>query len=85
MITTKTKELSKPVYEFIISTIVSQHRGPTVREIQNKFDLSSTSMVNGILRRLERLGHIRRSGKSRGIRVVGLKVRRTKRVRDIEW
>src|SRR4030042_5832475 len=44
---------------------------PSIRDIQDIGDFSSTSVVNYYLEQLESMGHIKRSGRvSRGIRLV---------------
>jgi repressor LexA len=59
------------IFDFIAHTI--KHRGapPTIREIMDKFSISSTNGVRTTLAALEKKGHIRRHARlSRGIELV---------------
>ncbi|HUG70111.1 MAG TPA: transcriptional repressor LexA [Pirellulaceae bacterium] len=64
------------VYEFIRDKIVNRGYGPTVREIGERFDISSPNGVMCHLKALEKKGMIRRSpNKSRAIELTKQAVR----------
>ena len=61
-------ERQQAIYEFIAQTIKSRGAPPTIREIMEVFDISSTNGVRTTLAALEKKGHIRRHARlSRGI------------------
>ena len=67
--------------DFLRDFVEDKGYPPTVRDIQRGCDISSTSVVDYNLRILEREGHIRRDQDvSRGIELLGGRVRRTARV-----
>jgi len=57
------------ILDFIVESIRDRGYPPTIAEIGEKFDISSTNGVNDHLLALERKGFIERSSKARGIRV----------------
>ena len=60
------------ILEFVERFLDENNMPPTVREIKDELKISSTSVVDYNLRGLEEKGQvIRRSGKSRGIELVG--------------
>lgn len=62
------------IYSFIEDTIDERQYPPTVREIQDRFGIKSTSSVAYYLNKMEAMGYIKRSKqKSRGIEIVGSK------------
>lgn len=62
------------IYSYIEDTIDERQYPPTVREIQDRFGIKSTSSVAYYLNKMEEMGYIRRSKqKSRGIEIVGSK------------
>ena len=69
----------KAVYEFVSDKIINRGYGPTVREIAEKFGISSPNDVMCHLRALEKKGLIRRSpNKSRAIELSREAVRESK-------
>lgn len=61
-------ERQQAIYEFISRTIKSRGAPPTIREIMEVFEISSTNGVRTTLAALEKKGHIRRHARlSRGI------------------
>ena len=62
----------KEILDFVRSFMLKNHgHSPTYREIQNELGLSSPSVVNYHLKKLEEEGHLRLShGKSRLITLV---------------
>ena len=61
-------ERQQAIYEYIAETITSRGAPPTIREIMDEFDISSTNGVRTTLAALEKKGHIRRHARlSRGI------------------
>lgn len=69
----------KAVYEFVSDKIINRGYGPTVREIAEKFGISSPNGVMCHLRALEKKGLIRRSpNKSRAIELSREAVRESK-------
>ena len=69
--TTKLTARQKAVFEFIAGYIETNIRPPTVREIGDRFKLSSTGSVRTYLEALARKGYIgRHPGISRGITVL---------------
>ena len=59
------------IYDFIARIIRSRGAPPTIREIMDEFEISSTNGVRTTLAALERKGHIRRHPRlSRGIELV---------------
>ena len=62
------------IYEYIKKYSKENHMPPTVREIGNHFDISSTNGVRSILAALIKKGYINRSPRlSRGIEIVNTK------------
>lgn len=62
------------IYEFIEETLAYRQYPPTVREIQDRFNVKSTSSVAYYLKKMEELGLLKRSKlKSRGLEIVGSK------------
>ncbi len=60
------------ILEFIEEFLRENHYPPTVRDIQNGCEISSTSVVDYNLRILQREGHLRRQADvSRGIELLG--------------
>ncbi len=58
----------REIYDFIRDNITTNHLPPTIREIGEKFGMSSTNSVRDVLNALQRKGFIkRRAGISRGI------------------
>ena len=70
----KRKEMTarqEEIYEYIKKYSKENHMPPTVREIGNHFDISSTNGVRSILAALIKKGYINRSPRlSRGIEVI---------------
>ena len=67
-----TRELTgrqSAILDFIVDSIRDRGYPPTIAEIGEEFDISSTNGVNDHLLALERKGFIERSSKARGIRV----------------
>lgn len=64
-ISEKVRERDRLVYERICSLVQENGRFPTVRELMSEVGLSSPSMVQGVLVRLEEQGLIERQGKHR--------------------
>jgi repressor LexA len=65
-------ERQREIYEFIRTTLAARRIPPSMREIGEKFGISSTNGVEGHLAALERSGLIiRERGKSRGISLAG--------------
>ena len=63
-------EKQRRVFEFIKSQIIKDNRPPTLREIGEEFDWSSTGSVRDVLRALAKKGFIEQDARvSRGIRV----------------
>jgi repressor LexA len=61
-------ERQQAIYEFIAQTIKTRGAPPTIREIMEVFEISSTNGVRTTLAALEKKGHIRRHARlSRGI------------------
>ncbi len=64
----------KRVYDCIAESIALRGYAPSVRDLCDELGYKSTSTVHLYLRRLEELGYIRKEdGKSRAIRLVGMK------------
>ena len=62
------------IYSFIEETLAERQYPPTVREIQDKFGIKSTSSVAYYLNKMEELGYIKKSKqKSRGLEIIGSK------------
>lgn len=62
------------IFTYIEETVTERQYPPTVREIQEKFDIKSTSSVAYYLKKLEDLGYIKRTKqKSRGIELISAK------------
>jgi SOS-response transcriptional repressor LexA len=62
-------QLELKILIFIKNKLLKEYLPPTIREIQKHFKISSTSVVTYHLRKLERLGYIKRiKGLSRGIK-----------------
>jgi repressor LexA len=60
------------ILDFIVKFLDENTMPPTVREIKDELNISSTSVVDYNLRGLEEKGYVtRRGGKSRGIELVG--------------
>jgi len=69
----KLTERQREIYEFIVSMIREKGYPPTIREIGERFGISSTNGVRTNLNALVRKGYIRRKPfLSRGIELVGL-------------
>ena len=67
----KLTDRQKTIYDFIARIIRSRAAPPTIREIMEEFDISSTNGVRTTLAALEKKGHIRRHARlSRGIELV---------------
>ena len=70
----KRKEMTarqEEIYEYIKKYSKENHMPPTVREIGNHFDISSTNGVRSILAALIKKGYINRSPRlSRGIEIL---------------
>lgn len=61
-------ERQQAIFEYIAETITSRGAPPTIREIMEVFNISSTNGVRTTLAALEKKGHIRRHARlSRGI------------------
>jgi len=62
------------IYQYIEETLTVRQCPPTIREIQDKFDIKSTSSVAYYLKKMEdnRLIHVNRQ-KSRGLEIIGSK------------
>ena len=61
----------REIYEFIREAVRAENRPPTMREIGDRFSISSTNGVREVLETLERKGYIRRAPfLSRGIELV---------------
>ena len=61
-------ERQQAIFEYIADTITSRGAPPTIREIMEVFNISSTNGVRTTLAALEKKGHIRRHARlSRGI------------------
>ena len=75
MARTRSKKLSdrqKRILKFIADFIDEHHYPPTVRDIQNGCEVSSTSVVDYNLRILQREGHLKRTAEvSRSIELIG--------------
>ena len=56
----KLTERQQMIYDFIAETIRSRVAPPTIREIMDVFEISSTNGVRTTLAALEKKGHIRR-------------------------
>ena len=64
-------ERQRAIYEFIARTVRSRGAPPTIREIMEAFEITSTNGVRTTLAALEKKGHIRRHARlSRGIELV---------------
>ena len=68
---TKTQQ---QVYQFLIDFIKENHYPPTIREIQNKFEYSSSNSVISHLKKLELKGYIIRSDSKSGTKVRTLRL-----------
>ena len=67
----KLTERQQHIYVFIARTIKSRGAPPTIREIMEEFDISSTNGVRTTLAAIEKKGYIRRLARlSRGIELV---------------
>lgn len=67
----------REIYDFISETIKRDGYGPTVRDIRASLGIKSTATVHLYLSKLEDKGYIvREQGKSRTIRIDGVKERR---------
>ncbi len=63
----------KRILDFIVESLQTEYRCPSVREICTHVGLSSTSTVQSHLDALERFGYIKRdSNKNRSITIVGM-------------
>jgi repressor LexA len=68
MVLLQLTDRQKEVYEFVQECITRNGAPPTLREIGDRFGMSSTNAVRDVLAALERKGYIKRSEyKSRGI------------------
>ena len=64
-------ERQQAIYDFIATVIRGRGAPPTIRDIMEEFDISSTNGVRTTLAALEKKGHIRRHPRlSRGIELV---------------
>jgi repressor LexA len=60
------------IYEFILREVALKGLPPTIREIGERFDITSTNGVRYFLDRLEKEGRIKRQSRTaRGIEIVG--------------
>jgi len=78
----KLSSRQQSILQFIGEFVEERGYPPTVRDIQNACDISSTSVVDYNLNILQREGHIRRSPEiSRGIELLGASKRRSDTLR----
>ena len=64
-------ERQQAIFDFIVETVGHRGAPPTIREIMDRFSISSTNGVRTTLAALEKKGHIRRHPRlSRGIELV---------------
>ena len=71
-------ERQQAIYEYIAETITTRGAPPTIREIMEVFNISSTNGVRTTLAALEKKGHIRRHARlSRGIELADYAERET--------
>ncbi len=74
----KLRPRQERILEFIEEYLDEYHYPPTIREIGAAAGISSTSVVNYNLERLEEMGYIQRNREvSRGIRLMGYRSRRS--------
>lgn len=65
----------KHIYEYIVDYIRDNKMSPTLREIKQACDISSTSVVDYYLKKMERMGLLKKGENvSRGIVVAGMDI-----------
>lgn len=65
-----TFQKTRRIFEFIRGVIQSTGEAPTIAQIGKEFDMRSTASVHAHLKRMERLGWIKRERYSRFIQIV---------------
>lgn len=78
--TTKLSARQESILEFIKEFMEERHYPPTVRDIQTGCNVSSTSVVDYNLHKLQNMGYLKREPEvSRGIELIGEGLKGTKR------
>jgi len=65
-----THQKTRRIFNFIEGSILLNGEAPTLKEIGEEFNMSSSASVHQQLKKMESLGWIKRSNKNRGIQIV---------------